>query len=79
MYEFATHRRQLRAALRAEPDRWIQVLRVAREVNKSELSGMIGTIGHLAYHLGSIRQINRRTAGPADAGLWAEGSRSTQT
>jgi hypothetical protein len=29
---------------------------------------MIGSIAHLAYHLGAIRQINRAARGPSDTG-----------
>jgi hypothetical protein len=58
--------RQLRADLRAEAHRWIEVLRVPRDVDASELSGIIGSIAHLAYHVGAIRQIDRRASGPRD-------------
>jgi hypothetical protein len=56
----------LRAALRLEADRWLDVLRTPREVREIELNGMIGSIGHLAYHLGAIRQINPALRGPAE-------------
>jgi hypothetical protein len=42
------------------------VLRTPREVAGIELSGMIGSIAHLAYHLGAIRQINANARGPAE-------------
>jgi hypothetical protein len=42
------------------------VLRAPREVNGVELSGMIGSIAHLAYHLGAIRQIDREIRGPRE-------------
>jgi hypothetical protein len=58
--------RALRAALRAEAVRWLEVLRTPREVQEIELNGMIGSIAHLAYHLGAIRQIDRRLAGPVE-------------
>lgn len=32
----------------------------------SELSGVIGSIAHLAYHLGAIRQIDKSSRGPKD-------------
>jgi hypothetical protein len=32
-----------------------------------EQNGVIGTIAHLAYHLGAIRQIDRSIAGPPAA------------
>jgi hypothetical protein len=57
---------QLRADLRTEISRWLDGLRKPREANESELSGMIGSIAHLAYHLGAIRQINQATRGPVE-------------
>jgi len=58
--------RQRIAELRAETARWLGVVRTPREVDEIELNGMIGSIAHLAYHLGAIRQINQSTRGPAD-------------
>ena len=58
--------RQLRADLRAETDRWLQALGASREVREIELNGMIGSIAHLAYHLGAIRQINSLLRGPVE-------------
>jgi hypothetical protein len=60
---------QLRAELRMEAAGWIDALRTPREVDDSELSGMIGSIAHLAYHFGAIRQINQLARGPADASV----------
>jgi hypothetical protein len=59
--------RRLRAELRIEADRWLNALRTPRDVQEIELSGMIGSIAHLAYHLGAIRQINRTLRGPAES------------
>ena len=59
--------RRLRAELRIEADRWLNALRTPRDVQEIELSGMIGSIAHLAYHLGAIRQINRTARGPAES------------
>lgn len=56
--------RQRLADLRAETSRWLDVVRQPREVNEIELNGMIGSIAHLAYHLGAIRQINQSIRGP---------------
>ena len=56
----------LRIQLRDEAARWLAVLRTPREVAGIELSGMIGSIAHLAYHLGAIRQINANARGPAE-------------
>jgi hypothetical protein len=56
----------LRRDLQTETTRWLETLRAPREVQEIELNGMIGTIAHLAYHLGAIRQINSSIRGPAD-------------
>ncbi|HEX5580603.1 MAG TPA: DinB family protein, partial [Gemmatimonadaceae bacterium] len=48
-----------RAELATEVHRWLATLRRPREVGEVELMGMLGSIVHLAYHLGSIRQIDR--------------------
>ena len=61
--------RRLRADLRAETTRWLSVLSTAREVQEIELNGMIGSIAHLAYHLGAIRQINSSLRGPVEGTL----------
>jgi hypothetical protein len=55
-----------RIQLRDEAARWLTVLRTPREVEDIELSGMIGSIAHLAYHVGAIRQINANARGPAE-------------
>ena len=56
----------LRADLRAEAARWLDALRTPREAKPVELNGMIGSIAHLAYHLGAIRQIDRTLRGPVE-------------
>lgn len=56
--------KSLRAALGDEAHRWLAALGTPREVNDMELDGMIGSIAHLAYHLGAIRQIDSTTRGP---------------
>ena len=58
--------RALRQALRDEATRWLEALAVPRRVQGVELDGMIGSIGHFAYHLGAIRQINSAIRGPAE-------------
>lgn len=55
---------QLRNNLRGEATRWLDGLRAPREVNEIDLNGVIGSIGHFAYHLGAIRQINQNARGP---------------
>lgn len=56
--------RQLRDGLRAEVDRWHAALAAPREIRGIELDGVIGSIVHLAYHLGAIRQIDAQLRGP---------------
>lgn len=56
--------RQLRADLRTETNGWLEAVRRPRDVDEIALNGVIGSIAHLAYHLGAIRQINQSTRGP---------------
>jgi len=57
---------EIRSGLRHEAHAWLRALAAAREVNDRELAGMIGSIAHLAYHLGAIRQIATRVRGPKE-------------
>ncbi len=57
----------LRVDLRLEAGRWLKALGTPREVQEIELHGMIGSIAHLAYHLGALRQINHTLRGPAES------------
>src|SRR3954467_5850659 len=57
---------EIRAGLREEAQRWHDTLNTPREVTGVELAGMIGSIAHLAYHLGAIRQINKDSRGPRE-------------
>jgi len=54
------------AELRAEASRWLGVVRVSRQVDEDELKGVIGSVAHLAYHFGAIRQMKRATRGPVE-------------
>lgn len=56
----------IRTGLRAECEAWLTALGSPREVAGIELSGMVGSIAHLAYHLGAIRQIDKGTRGPKE-------------
>ena len=56
----------IRSGLRAEAHRWLEALGAPRELAPVELTGMISSIAHLAYHLGAIRQINKRMRGPKE-------------
>jgi hypothetical protein len=56
----------LRAELRAEATRWREALGAlgSRELSETDLKNAAGSIAHLAYHLGAIRQIDRTVQGP---------------
>jgi hypothetical protein len=58
--------KEIRDGLRDEAHRWLTMLAAPREVNGKELSGMIASIAHLAYHLGAIRQISKSGRGPRE-------------
>ncbi len=60
---------QLKKALTDECHRWLAAIAQPREVDAVALNGVIGSIAHLAYHLGAIRQMNRATQGPKDPQL----------
>lgn len=55
---------ELRRALRAEVERWLEALQSERAVRGIELDGVVGTVIHLGYHLGAIRQIAADPRGP---------------
>jgi len=57
---------EIRRGLGDEARRWLQALGAPREVNRVELTGMIGSIAHLAYHLGAVRQIAKAARGPRE-------------
>lgn len=57
---------EIRAGLREELRAWSAVLASPREVTEAELGGMIGSVAHLAYHIGAIRQIHRDARGPRE-------------
>lgn len=56
--------RALRHDLRREADQWGTALRTSRDVDIRVLNWIVGSVAHLAYHLGAIRQIDRATRGP---------------
>jgi hypothetical protein len=60
--EWGERRRQLRQ----EAERWSAALSRPRDVDSMELAAMIGSIVHLAYHLGAIRQIQPALRGPRE-------------
>lgn len=57
---------EIRRGLADEVRRWRTALATPRDVAVIELNGMVGSIVHLAYHLGAIRQIGRSARGPKE-------------
>ena len=57
---------EIRSGLRDETHRWLEILKAPREVADVELTGMVASVAHLAYHLGAIRQINKDARGPRE-------------
>jgi len=62
----ATEWENIRNALREEAHCWLEALASPRDVTDVELSGMVASIAHLAYHLGAIRQIDKHARGPKE-------------
>lgn len=57
---------EIRAGLGAEVKRWQAILQTPRDATDVEMMGLVGSIAHLAYHLGAIRQINKDARGPRE-------------
>ena len=57
---------EIRNGLRDEAHRWLDVLGAPRTMAEVELTGLIASVAHLAYHLGAIRQINKDARGPKE-------------
>jgi hypothetical protein len=55
----------LRRRLHDESGAWMATVRALRSPSEFELTGVIASLAHLAYHLGAIRQIDRALRGPA--------------
>src|SRR3954466_4866113 len=58
--------REIRDGLGHEAHRWLSALNTPREVTDVELTGMIASVAHVAYHLGAIRQISKDSRGPTE-------------
>jgi len=56
--------RALRDELRRETTAWAAVLGAPRETSDLEAGWIAGSVAHVAYHFGAIRQIDRVTRGP---------------
>jgi hypothetical protein len=57
---------EIRNGLRDEARRWLDALNSAREGTDVEITGMIASIVHLAYHIGAMRQISKAARGPTE-------------
>jgi hypothetical protein len=57
---------EIRNGLREEVRRWKEALGTPRDVSTVELCGLIGSVAHLGYHLGAIRQIAPNARGPRE-------------
>jgi hypothetical protein len=57
---------QIRTGLREEIVNWKHVLNTPRQAADLELMGIVGSVAHIAYHLGAIRQINKDARGPRE-------------
>jgi hypothetical protein len=64
---------EIKSGLAEETHRWLGVLKAPRNVSDVELSGLIASVAHLAYHLGAIRQIAKDTRGPKEGTFAATG------
>jgi hypothetical protein len=58
--------KEIRNGLGLEAHRWLTALNTPREAAEVELTGMIASIAHFAYHLGAIRQISKDSRGPKE-------------
>ena len=56
---------RLRRELQSETHRWLDSLGTARSMDETQLTYMIASIAHLAYHVGAVRQIDRAARGPS--------------
>ena len=57
---------EIRTGLGEEIANWKHVLNTPREAADLELMGIVGSVAHIAYHLGAIRQINKDARGPRE-------------
>jgi hypothetical protein len=57
---------EIRDGLGDEAHQWLTILSSPRQVSDVELTGMMASVAHLAYHLGAIRQIARNARGPKE-------------
>lgn len=55
---------ELRNQLRNEIEHWNAAILRPRDLTQFELTGVVASVVHLAYHLGAIRQMDRSIRGP---------------
>lgn len=55
---------RLQEQLRGQCEQWLTAVATPRELQPIELTGVMGSVVHLAYHLGAIRQIDATARGP---------------
>ena len=58
----------LRAELARESRAWLEAMKHPPEWDEAGLASAVGSIPHLAYHLGAIRQLAQAASGPSAAG-----------
>lgn len=57
---------EIRTGLAHEVTRWLESLRTSTATAERDLRGLAGSVAHLAYHLGAIRQVARASRGPRE-------------
>ncbi len=57
---------EIQAGLREEAERWREALESRTPSGPRDLLWMAGSVAHLAYHLGAMRQIHRALRGPQE-------------
>ena len=60
--------RALRTALANEAHAWLEAMQKPSAWDESALASAVGSIPHLAYHLGAIRQLAQAASGPQATG-----------
>ena len=60
---------EIRQGLQDEAHRWLKVMKTPREIDGIGFTGLVASIGHLAYHVGAMRQIAKNARGPKEGAL----------
>ena len=55
---------ELRKRLRTEIEQWSAAIQQPRDLSDVDLTGVLASVVHLAYHVGAIRQMDRSIRGP---------------